>query len=148
MKLSFEIEGQKELSRHLRKVSDNVKDFESTFRKVGSYLRDFIKQDVFESRGRVYGKPWKPLDKKYAFWKSQHYPGRGILEASGTLRKSFKYKSGKKSVVVSNTSPYFMYHQSNKPRKKIPRRVMMKLDEPRRQKIVKMFHRDLIYKLK
>ena len=146
--LSFSIEGDKALSRRLRIFSKVTKDFRKPFDKTGKYLRDFIKGDVFETRGRVIGETWKPLNKKYASWKSQHYPGKGILEATGKMKSGFKYRAGKQEVVVGSIVDYFKFHQSNKPRKKMPRRIMMKLDETRKQKIVKYFHEDIRSKLR
>ena len=148
MKISFNIEGEKALSRRLRIVTKGMKDFKKPFDKTGKYLRDFIKDDVFETRGRVVGETWKPLNKKYAIWKSQHYPGKGILEATGNMKSGFKYKSSKQDVVVGNIVDYFRYHQSNKPRSKMPRRVMLKLNETNKQRIVKFFHSDIRDKLR
>lgn len=146
--LSFDIEGSKQISRRLRIAGKGFEDFKKPFEKTGKYLRDFIKSDVFETRGRVIGESWKPLSKKYAIWKSQHYPGKGILEATGKMKEGFKYKAGKQEVVVGSVVDYFKYHQSNKPRTKMPRRVMLKLNENNKQRIVKFFHEDIRSKLR
>ena len=146
--LSFDIEGDKQISRRLLIASKGFKDFRKPFDKTGKYLRDFIKEDVFETRGSVIGETWKPLSKKYAIWKSQHYPGKGILEATGNMKSGFKYKANRQSVVVGNIVDYFKFHQSNKPRTKMPRRIVMKLDEKRKQEIVKFFHKDIRIKLR
>ena len=116
--------------------------------KIKLIIRDFIKEDVFETQGRIIGETWKPLNKKYAIWKSKHYPGKGILEATGKMKSGFKYEAGKQSVVVGNVVDYFKFHQSNKPRTKMPRRISMKLNESNKQRIVKFFHEDLRKKLK
>jgi hypothetical protein len=60
------------------------------------------------------------------------------------MRNSFIHKEGKDYVLVTNTAPYFKYHQSRLPRRKLPRRVMMKLDETRKQTIVKEFQKAII----
>lgn len=146
--LSFDIEGDKQISRRLRIVAKGMKDFKKPFNKTGKYLKDFIKGNVFETRGRIIGESWKPLNKKYAIWKSKHYPGKGILEATGNMRKGFVYKAGKQEVVVGNIVDYFRYHQSNKPRSKMPRRIAMKLNEDNKQRIVKFFHEDIRTKLR
>lgn len=145
--LNFSIEGEKSLSRRLRIAAKGMKDFKKPFVQTGRYLKEFIKDDVFETRGRVISETWKPLNKKYAIWKSRHYPGKGILEATGKMKSGFKYKAGKQEVVVGNITNYFRYHQSNKPRTKMPRRVMLKLNESNKQRIVKFFHEDIRTKL-
>ena len=146
--LNFDIEGDKAISRRLRIAGAGFKDFRKPFNKTGKYLRDFIKGDVFETRGRTIGETWKPLNKKYASWKSQHYPGKGILEATGKMKSGFKYKAGRQEVVIGNIVDYFRYHQSNKSRSKLPRRVMLKLNEDNKQRIVKLFHEDIRTKLR
>jgi len=71
------------------------------------------------------------------------YPGRGILEATGRMRDSFQYESSNMWTRVFNTVNYFKYHQSRMPRTRLPRRVMMKLDNQRKQSIVQIFHKGL-----
>ena len=54
------------------------------------------------------------------------------------MREGFSGVASQYQVVVSNSAPYFVYHQSNQPREKLPRRVMMKMDNKRKELIVKI----------
>ena len=111
-----------------------------TFRKVGSYLKGFFGGAVFDTQGAVIGEPWKPLDQATIRQKRQKgYPATPLI-GSGRMRRSFSFTSTSQMVAVYNTTQYFRYHQSRKPRRKLPRRVMLKLDEIRKQIIVKHFH--------
>ena len=53
-----------------------------------------------------------------------------MLIASGDMQASFKHKASANLVRVYNTAPYFKYHQSSEePRKRLPRRVMMSVND-------------------
>jgi phage gpG-like protein len=55
------------------------------------------------------------------------------------MQHSFKSIVASDQAVISNSAPYFKYHQSNKPRSRIPRRVMMALGQNQKQDIVRFF---------
>ena len=137
MQLVFNIEGEQQVSRNLRGVEESMGDWTPTFKKVGVYLTDFFSGEVFDTRGAVIGEPWPPRKIK-ADWP--------ILEKSGKMRHSFVYHAEDKQVLITNITDYFKYHQSNKPRIKLPRRVMIKIDEDRKREIVKIFNYDLVYR--
>jgi len=52
------------------------------------------------------------------------------------------------AVEIYNVVDYFKYHQSKTGRRYMPRRIMMKLDNQRKVKIMKRLHTDLYIKLK
>ena len=64
---------------------------------------------------------------------------------SGALMEGFSFKptTPKDSITLFNDVPYFKYHQSSAPRKKLPRRAMMVLDDTRKEHVMKMFQRAL-----
>lgn len=45
-------------------------------------------REQFESEGDFGGERWEQLSPAYLAWKSVHYPGKGILVATGDLRKA------------------------------------------------------------
>jgi phage gpG-like protein len=133
MILEFKIEGVEELGRKLNKFSNNIKDWSQSTKKVGQYLQGFFTNDVFESEGGVFGEKWV-LGKYYH-----------KLQRTGFMRNSFYFKNDKNQVEVGNKASYFKYHQSNQPRKShLPRRIMFKLDEMRRRKVVRFFQEQII----
>lgn len=133
MMLSFNIEGEQQVLRNLQGLAN--KDLKRAFDRIGRNLVGFYSGAVFSSEGGVIGEKWK---------KGPQYHG---LVRTGTMRKNFKHRATAQSLEVENTTEYFKYHQSNKPRKKLPRRVMIKLDEPRRQMIVKEIQKEYIDEL-
>jgi phage gpG-like protein len=147
LNLNFEIEGEKQVSRRLERVGDEVQNWYPAFRDIGEDLTGFFSGEVFDTQGAVFGEPWQPLSESTKRQKAKKgYPMTPLIR-TGTMRKSFKSTATPKWVQVYNTTDYFKYHQSNKPRSKLPRRVMMKLDEIRRQMVVKQLYEHYLRKL-
>jgi len=138
--LKYTIEGETQLSRRLLIMADKVKDWTPAFEETAMTLKDIFSNDVFQSQGAIIEEQWSPLSKAYAYRKNKKYPGKGILEATGKMRAGFMSLYRSDMAQVWNEVDYFKYHQSNKPRTKLPRRVMMKLAEAQRQQVVKIFH--------
>lgn len=133
MFLSFNIEGEQQISRKLQGLRD--KDLTGAFNRIGRLLVDFYSNDVFSSEGAVIGEPWKS---------GPSYHG---LVRTGAMRRSFDYRASSDRLEIFNNDTKFMYHQSNKPRTRLPRRVMLKLDNPRKQLVVKEVQREYIAEL-
>jgi len=122
------------MARRLSKLGDGVKNFKPEFKKSADFLVGFFGGQVFETRGKIIGEPWKTRTKAYPW---------PILERSGKMRRSFKGKAKRLDAAIYNAMDYFKFHQSKAPRRKLPRRIMMKLDEARKTKIVHIFHEGL-----
>ena len=146
--ISWHIEGEAQLVRRLRGIEAGLKDWSPAFQQTARELKDIFSNDVFQSEGRAIGEQWQPLTPSYAAQKARKYPGKGILEASGHMRQSFKSLFKPDMAAVWNTASYFKYHQSNKPRSRLPRRAMMRLAEEQRQLVVKIFHTHFQAKMK
>jgi phage gpG-like protein len=139
--LRWSIEGQQQLVRRLRGIRAEALNWKPAFDEASKDLQGIFANDVFQTEGRAVGKKrWQPLSPAYAARKARLYPGKGILEATGTMRNSFKRKFDPDMAAVWNTAEYFKYHQSNKPRSKMPRRIMMHLGNQQRELVVKIFH--------
>jgi len=132
--ITFTIEGEKELSRRLLKLGEDVKDFKPEFTESSDFLKGFFGGEVFDTRGGAIGKPW--VKRK----RPQPWP---LLERSGKMRRSFQSKGEKVQARVWNAVDYFKFHQSILPRHRLPRRVMMKLTDTLKDKIIAIFHKGL-----
>ena len=128
------LEGEKQLSRRILKLADNVQDFRPELSKSTSFLKNFFGGEVFATRGGAIGESWVKRKKAYSW---------PILERSGKMRRSFKTKAEKLRGEVWNAVRYFKYHQSRLPRHKLPRRVMMKLTNQLKDEIIQIFHKGL-----
>lgn len=140
LQLTYTIEGETQLSRRLLLVADRVKDWTPAFQQTATTLKDIFSDAVFGTQGAIIEERWAPLSKAYAYRKQQRYPGKGLLEASGTMRNSFRSMFNSTEAAVWNEAAYFKFHQSNKPRVALPRRVMMKLANAQREQVVRIFN--------
>lgn len=138
--ITWSIEGEKQLSRRLRNIEGNIRDARPAFQNIANELVDTFSGDVFDTRGSAIGEKWQPLSKYTIAQKARAgYGDKGPLERTGAMRNAFRSQVATDYAAVWNTASYFKYHQSNKSRSKIPRRVMMKLGHMQREMIVKEF---------
>ncbi len=138
--VQWTIEGNKQLSRNLQILADRVKDWTPAFQKTAEYLKDVFSNEVFNTEGGAINEHWSPLTKAYALRKNTKYPGKGTLEATGNMRSGFMTLWRPDMAMVWNKVEYFKYHQSNLPRNKMPRRVMMKLGNLQKEEVVRIFN--------
>jgi phage gpG-like protein len=133
LRLDADIEGDKELSRLLTDIDTGLRSFRPALEKIVPEVLKSIDLN-FAARGSLFG-GWKPPAKNY---------GHALLEDSGTMRGAFEFDVFDDHAIIYNPTEYFKYHQSNQPRTKIPRRVMMKLDDERKRFIVKAHQEQII----
>lgn len=139
IQLSWTIEGTTELSRKLVGIQTRLTDFSKPLKKISDSLVKSFSGEVFDTEGGSIGVKWAPLTLGTIMEKdSQGYTG-GTLERTGAMRRGFRGVVTSDQAVIGNDMDYFKYHQSNKPRHRLPRRVMMKLNENMKQMIVKAF---------
>jgi len=133
IELKVTLEGEKQLSRRLITIPNEISDFKRPLFRIGAEVRGAIDTN-FSARGALFGR-WVPRKD------NKPHP---LLEKTSAMRRNFKQNLGPDYIEIFNPTPYFKYHQSNKPRKKLPRRVMMKIDRERQQFIQKEFQEHII----
>lgn len=137
--IAWKIEGTKELSRVLVGMQNDLRDYRKPFTQSADMLTALFSGQVFESQGAVIGEKWKRLSPRTVARKAKlGYPATPLV-ATGSMQRDFASVVKTNEAVISNGADYFKYHQSNKPRHVLPRRVMMKLNEDSKQRIVKFF---------
>lgn len=142
MQLEFVIEGEKQLSRRLGIVTDGIKDFRPPFQLSASEFIRVYKAN-FSARGATLGEPW--ADRQPQYHGGARVDVWPLLQETGAMRNSFQAQVTPDAMVIFNLADYFKYHQSNQARStRLPRRVMMKLDEARRRFIVKAMQEYLV----
>lgn len=127
------IEGEKQVSAYLGIVAADVKDFRAPLEKISAEMLKTFDLNYRDS-GELFG-GWAPRRKE------QPWP---LLEKTGRMRDSFTQQVRSDTLTLGNDAPYFGYHQSNRPRTRLPRRVMMMVDSARRSFIIKTFQAHLI----
>lgn len=132
--LSVEVEGIEEVSMMFSTAGKKAENMHEPLQNSSSMMLKTFDMN-FNSHGKELGEPWQR--------RKQGYPWP-MLEKTGLMKESFDSVVTNDFVVLFNTVPYFKYHQSSAPRKRLPRRVMMKIDEERRRKIAKYFQQYLM----
>jgi len=133
IELNVTLEGEKQLSRRLQVTPRNISNFKAPLFRIAGEIRGSIDTN-FSQRGGLFGR-WVPRKD------NKPHP---LLEKTGKMRSNFKTKLAPSYVEIYNPTSYFKYHQSNKPRKKLPRRIMMKIDNQRKEFIQKAFQKHII----
>ena len=112
----------------IRIHDDRIKDFRKIWDIVIPNLRQKHSVTFRQMRDPISNKPWNPLSKKYAEWKMKNYPGKRILELTGTMRRAASKKGARGQVAISKKRAmvfgvdlariYPLYHQlTNRSRK-------------------------------
>jgi phage gpG-like protein len=140
--VTVNIKGLDDSVKLLEKIKQNVNDNRYGLNKVKDYLLKFFSDDVFGSQGAVFGQSWSQLTASSLREKTKSYPGRGILERTGTLRKGFKAQSSTNYLKIYNPVPYGIFHQTGTSR--MPPRIFMQLDTQRVTEIAKIIGEELV----
>lgn len=133
--ITFEIEGDKQISAELGVAIEGLQDFSIPMAAAADIMETAV-EDNFEGRGKRFG-GWAPRKPQYRG--GVRIDTHPLLEKTGAMRKAFIKDSGKDYAMVTNEDKKFPYHQSNQPRTKIPRRVMLMIDDRMREEIFKAF---------
>jgi len=134
LQLSIDIQGGKELNVRFLDMEKRLSNFSEPLIKANALIRRAI--DVnFDTSGRELGAPWKPLAQSTIKQKGNSQ----ILVRTGKMRSSFSSIITPMSATIRNVTSYFRFHQSAEARNRLPRRVMMRIDQKRRDEIIRLF---------
>lgn len=142
IKLGLSIEGVRQVSIAFDVIGRQLDDFTRPLNEVKGLMLGAIAKN-YETEGAWFGVKWKRLNKAYERVKSVRYAGRQILEKTGLMKRSFYGDVGRKSLIIGNDVAYFKFHQSKKPRRVLPRRIMLKIHRREREEISRAFTRFL-----
>lgn len=131
--LEATVEGEQQLARRLSRFDVELNDFSESFNEIRDELLHSFDEN-FGQRGGLFG-GWAPRAT------DRPWP---LLERTGEMREGFRGDVHRDYLVIDNPTPYFAFHQSNRPRTKIPRRVMMKIDDLRKTFIQKAIQKAIL----
>lgn len=126
--ISGAVEGDVQLSRELLTLDASLSTFREPLTQAKTQLLSTTQLN-FGAVGALMG-GWQPRTRAYPW---------PLLEKTGRMRGGFKSKVGTNRMEIWNPTIYFKYHQSNRPRKKLPRRVMLKIIGQDKKRIQKFF---------
>lgn len=148
MNISITVSGTKELISKYHKFKDALEDWTGELTDITSMMKTYYSQAVFATEGGVYGNPWPAVKPGYEYYKRTHAMQFGILQFSGTMQGNFESKATRNEAEVWNSTPYFKYHQSKKPRKVLPRRAMIEINAFQKDKIRGIFKQGMNDKIR
>ena len=147
LKIQFTIEGDKQIDVLMDRMVKGVSNFREPLQESATYMQKQIQNQFSTEGGQFKGTPggskWDRLSEPYGTNKSKSYPGKGILSKTGKMQRSFRSVVSRSVATIFNTSSYFKYHQSNKARSKLPRRVMLAIGTGQQTQIFKFFNKYL-----
>lgn len=138
-----------------KKIDDLAKagkvDLRPTLNVVGKGYRKEVEMIFNHQQPRGEGDRWAPLSKRYAEWKERHFPGAPILVRTGDLKASMTQEGapgnitviGKTGATFGTRIKYGIFHDSDAPRKKIPRRNFSEPSNRRRDIWIKQIEQDI-----
>lgn len=135
--IEVKVTGLKEVRRKMERLGSSIYDFKEEFDSIGRDVVAYYKGPGFASQGGVFGNKWQRLSVPYMRRKAKRYPGRPTLIATGAMQQGFEHTSTKQSTTITNSDKKFKFHQSTRPRKVIPRRQMMGVNQTIRQMVQK-----------
>lgn len=147
IELTFDVAGDRQLSRSLSRFGDSVKDLSPAFREIAKNFHE-IEKKQFASQGGYGSGGWAPLSPTYAEWKARHYPGAPILRRTGRLLSSLIGKTqdtieeiGKHDLSLGTSVPYSIFHQKGRG---VPRRPVIELTEKDKSNWMKIIQKWLV----
>ena len=147
--LTFEVMGDKQVSRSFSRFSNEVKDLTDAFREIVKDFREIVEKKQFESEGSYGSGGWKPLALSTLLQKRRKGYPDAILEASGRMKRSLTGNTGdtieevkRLSVRMGTSVSYARYHQ--KGTRYMPARPLIQLTEGDKTRWTKIIHRYLV----
>lgn len=130
------IKGDGDVLKLMGKLEHVLGHMKPVLEPVGEYLQKFYSGDVFTTEGQIIGETWAGLKESTVRQKVKKYPGRGILEASGSMMKSFDVQTTDTFMKLWNKADYAHWHQTGT--KRMSQRMILKLDKNRADKVTEM----------
>lgn len=147
--VAVNISGDAKFMSKLSGLMPALLDWTEALDKAGSDMVAYFSEQPFKSQGGVFGTPWAALSPRTIAIKSELYREYAAqpLIATTTMKNSFEHSATSTHLEVTNSAPYFVYHQSTAPRHKIPRRPMFAVNDDVKGIIQDAFESNLATKI-
>lgn len=127
MRIGIKVKGFDKVNTNFEEVKKVLSNIDPELNKVGKWILGFLRDDVFETEGQIISAPWKPLKASTLIQKvRQGYEGRGTLERTGKMRKSWRMRLFGNKMIFENPTEYAVYHQEGG--KNLPKRPLVKVN--------------------
>ena len=118
-------------------IVERMRDPRPALKRIGAYGVGVTQLAFDREEDPETGARWRRLSDVYAAWKKKKGYTSAILELVGGLKKSIHYKvtSGKRRVAWGFSDEKVVYHMSPSPRRKMPLRQALGLNDEDIQEI-------------
>lgn len=154
LEVSVKITGDDRVLKKMKHLGRGLYDFRRAMDRIGTQLEAYYEQQPFKSLGGVYGKRWARLAPATVRNRAKTATiGSSATEPLNTgnpngMQHSFYHESDSTSAFISNKKPYFKYHQSTAPRRKLPRRQMIGINSAVERIVSDEFEKDIEMKIR
>lgn len=115
----------------IRGLGERLRDLRPVWGNVHKIYLQFIKLH-FKTQGAYVGRPWVPLNPRYAAWKQRHYGNKPMLRLTDRMYESVTdpkspehiYITGPTFVEIGTRNPIAWYHQLGT-RQGLPKRPVL-----------------------
>lgn len=144
VRIAFDVDGERQLSRNLRVAVRRLKDMQE-FHKDAVGVMIERKDELFKNQGRTIAKnpkrkrlsprTRKARNRRRGYYAQNPTTNPGILRWTGRLQNDIEERRNNNFGLMKFNAPYAPYHQ--KGGRRLPKRVLMDLDNATNEKIVK-----------
>ncbi len=85
MELTFDLSGFSAYEAALVRLIAMLRDLRPFWPRLQPLYAEWVREQFGTEGEYLLGHGWEPLSEDYMAWKMQHYPGKGILYATGQL---------------------------------------------------------------
>jgi hypothetical protein len=144
LRITGVVEGQRVIDRVLVDLEHRITDVRPAWPLVIARFRAIVAK-AFATEGASTGAKWAPLAAStVADRRRHHFAPHPILERTGTLRRSLTTDQGlgfvqetATSLTIGSNAKSFPFHQSRRPRTRLPRRAPVELTSTDRTELVR-----------
>lgn len=116
----------------IRGLGERLRDLRPVWGDVHAIFIEFMKQH-FKTEGAYVGRPWVPLNPRYAAWKARHYPGQPMLRLTDRLYISLTeagdaehvFNTGPTFAEMGTRNPKGWWHQGEHRAPGVPKRTVI-----------------------
>lgn len=145
---SFEVSGDIQVKRLFSRFGNKINDLVPALKNIRKRYYD-VEKKQFASQGGFGSGGWEALSETYRVRKAKLYPGKGILEASGDMKRSLTVPGSygnvdileHDSLVLGTNLDYPVYHQHGTGH--MPKRKPIELPEAEKRAWTSILHKHI-----
>ena len=136
--IKINVTGDKQVIKNLNNISTSLAKPKVPLQNSSKIMMAAIMEN-FKSHGATFKTPWPVLKQSTLRIKKQKgFESEPPLVRTGKMRGGFRSKVSKNTLIIDNPVPYFKEHQLGMG-KKLPQRVMLRIDKTRLHLIIDAF---------